>query len=65
MVESVTVEVTGGDRDHVQRVIDDIRRLTVELRVFRATSSNSAPEVFRPPANPFHFVDRPHIARDT
>ena len=46
MVESVTVEVTGGDRDRVQRVIDDIRRLAVEHNVFRGHVIEFGSEVF-------------------
>jgi hypothetical protein len=64
MVESVTVEVTGGDRDRVQRVIDDIRRLTVEHNVFRGHVIEFGSEVFGHRRAPFHFVDRPHIDRE-
>src|SRR6185369_11375012 len=64
MVESVTVEVTGGDRDRVQRVIDDIRRLTVEHNVFRGHVIEFGSEVFGHRRAPFHFVDRPRIDRE-
>jgi len=64
MVESVTVEVTGGDQDRVQGVIDDIRRLTVEHNVFRGHVIEFGSEVFGHRRAPFHFVDRPHIDRE-
>ena len=65
MVESVTVEVTGGDRDRVQRVIDDIRRLAVEHNVFRGHVIEFGSEVFgHGRASPLKFVDRPHIDRE-
>jgi len=65
MVESVTVEVTGGDRDRVQHVIDDIRRLAVEHNVFRGHVIEFGSEVFgHGRASPLKFVDRPHIDRE-
>jgi len=65
MVESVTVEVTGGDRDRVQGVIDDIRRLAVEHNVFRGHVIEFGSEVFgHGRASPLKFVDRPHIDRE-
>ena len=64
MVESVTVEVTGGDQDRVQGVIDDIRRLTVEHNVFRGHVIEFGSEVFGHRRAPFHFVDRPRIDRE-
>jgi hypothetical protein len=54
----------GGDRDRVQRVIDDIRRLTVEHNVFRGHVIEFGSEVFGHRQAPFHFVDRPHIDRE-
>jgi hypothetical protein len=62
---SVTVEVLAADRDHAERVVAELRRLSVERSVFRNQVVTFAGGPFgEPTVGPIAFQERPRIARE-
>jgi len=62
--ERVVVEVACADPERGQRVIDEIRRLSVEHNVYRGHVIAFGAEVFGHGAMLLSFLDRPAVRRD-
>ena len=62
--ERVTVEVACADPERGQRVIDEIRRQSVEHNVYRGHVIAFGHEVFGQGATFLSFLDRPEVRRD-
>ncbi|HEY6397864.1 MAG TPA: AAA family ATPase, partial [Solirubrobacteraceae bacterium] len=63
--ETVSVEVLAKDRDHGERIVASIRRLTVERSVFRNQVLSFASSPFgEQTAGPVAFHARPQLARE-
>jgi hypothetical protein len=64
-MQDVSVQVACASQDRAQKVIDEIRRLSLELNVFRGHVISFGGEVFgRHRSALLSFVDRPQVRRD-
>jgi hypothetical protein len=63
-LERVAVEVACEDPGRGQRVIDEIRRLSVEHNVYRGHVIAFGTDVFGQEATLLSFLDRPSVGRD-
>jgi cell division protease FtsH len=64
ILERVSVEVACEDRERGQRVIDEIRRLSVERNVYGGHVIAFGTDVFGQEATLLSFLDRPQVGRD-
>jgi ATPase family associated with various cellular activities (AAA) len=63
-MERVTVEVACGDAARGQRVIEEIRRLSISRNVYRGHVLAFGTDVFGQEATLLSFLDRPDVGRD-
>jgi hypothetical protein len=62
--QQVTVEAACGDAGRGQRVLDEVRRLSVQHNVFRGHVIAFGGEVFGEGGALLSFLDRPRVSRD-
>ena len=63
-MERVAVEVACGDAARGQRVIEEIRRLSISRNVYRGQVLAFGTDVFGQEATLLSFLDRPAVRRD-